>query len=40
MGGSRPDARTICDPTDRAAYVALIKDTASPGRRYREEGGV
>lgn len=40
VGGSRPDARVICDPTDRSAYLALIKDTASPGRRLRPEGGV
>ncbi|QJD54003.1 hypothetical protein SEA_GALACTICA_56 [Streptomyces phage Galactica] len=40
VGGSRPDARVICDPVAREAYLALIKDTASPGRRYRDEGGV
>lgn len=40
VGGSRPDARTICDPVARQSYLALIKDAASPGRRYREEGGV
>lgn len=36
VGGSRPDARVICNPGDRQAYLALIRDTASPGRRLRE----
>ncbi|QNJ57661.1 hypothetical protein SEA_KEANU_56 [Streptomyces phage Keanu] len=40
VGGSRPDARVICDPTDRASYLALVRDASSPGRRYRDEGGV
>lgn len=39
VGGSRPDARIICDPGDRQAYLALIRDNASPGRRTRDEEG-
>jgi hypothetical protein len=34
VGGSRPDARIICDPAERASYLARIRDTATLGRRY------
>src|SRR5690606_41734773 len=37
VGGSRPDARVICDGAERQSYLALIRDSMSPGRRYREE---
>lgn len=36
VGGSRPDARVICNPEQRRAFLRFINDTTTPGRRYRD----